>query len=317
MQHFQGKDGRGVLDRPGVDLVERRGAVPDGQVTAEVAAHGDRREHRPAAPVLPAPPPDLALAMVEPPSVRLQLFRPAAGGERPQRRVEDHHRPVHQVGEALRQRSHARRVERGPRQLTLQEDRPLQLAALRAHLAEQVGRLHADGQQRGDQVEQLQVLVGERPAAFVDRMAHADGLVLDDQRDRQARTGVEQVDEPPDQPRVARGVVGQVRAAGQEHLDRVAPVSQRHVVGGDPLRVVEPERGLLEHQLRAFRVVQHETGALDVEQLADRPDQGGQRLLVVGGRGHRPADLHQRVNTAFLGFDPHRHPFGGQRLGAS
>ena len=129
--------------------------------------------------------------------------------------------------------------------------------------------------------------------------------------------GVEQVDEPPDQPRVARGVVGQVRAARQEHLDRVAPVSQRHVVGGDPLRVVEPERGLLEHQLRAFRVVQHETGALDVEQLADRPDQGRKRLLVVGGRGHRPADLHQRVDTAFLGFDPHRHPFGGQRLGAS
>jgi len=42
----------------------------------------------------------------------------------------------------------------------------------------------------------------------------------------------------------------------------------------------------------------------DVEQLADRPDQGGQRLLVVGGRGHGPADLHQRVDPAFLGFDP-------------
>jgi len=48
-----------------------------------------------------------------------------------------------------------------------------------------------------------------------------------------------------------------------------------------------------------------------------RPDQGRKRLLVVGGRGHGPADLHQRVDTAFLGFDPHRHPFGGQRLGAS
>ena len=188
---------------------------------------------------------------------------------------------------------------------------------MRAHLAEQVGGLHADGQQRGDHIEQLQVLVGERAATLVDRVAHADGLVLDDQRDRQDRVGIEQVDEPPDQPRVARGVVGQVRAARQEHLDRVAPVSQRHVVGGDPLRVVEPERGLLEHQFRAFRVVQHETGALDVEQLADRPDQGRKRLLVVGGRGHGPADLHQRVDTAFLGFDPHRHPFGGQRLGAS
>ena len=177
--------------------------------------------------------------------------------------------------------------------------------------------MHADGEQRGDQVEQLQVLVGERAAAFVDRVAHADGLVLDDQRDRQARAGVEQVDEPPDQPRVARGVVGQVRATRQEHLDRVAPLSQRHVVGGDPLRVVEPERGLLKHQLRTFRVVQHETGALDVEQLADRPDQGRQRLLVVGGRGHGPADLHQRVDPAFLGFDPHLRPLGRQRLGAS
>ena len=251
--------------------------------------------------------------MVEPMLVWLQLFGPAAAGERPQRRVEDHHRPVHQVGEALRQGSHARRVKRGLRQLTLQEDRPLQLAALRAHLAEQVGGLHADGQQRGDQVQQLEVLVGERAATFVDRVAHADGLVLDDQRDRQARPGVEQVDEPADQPRVARGVIGQVRAARQEHLDRIAPVPQRHVVGGDPLRVVEPERGLLEHQLRTLRVVQHETSALDVEQLADRPDQGGKRLLVVGGRGHGPADLHQRVNTAFLGFDPHQQPFGGQR----
>ena len=139
VQHLQGKDGRGVLDGPGVDLVERGGAVPDRQVPAEVATHGDRREHRSAVPVLPPPPPDLALAMVEPVLVRLQLFRPAAGGERSQRRVEDHHRPVHQVSEALRQRSHARRVERGPRQLALQEDRPLQLAALSAHLAEQVG----------------------------------------------------------------------------------------------------------------------------------------------------------------------------------
>ena len=43
------------------------------------------------------------------------------------------------VSEALRQRSHARRVERGPRQLTLQEDGPFQLTFLSAHLAEQVG----------------------------------------------------------------------------------------------------------------------------------------------------------------------------------
>ena len=172
--------------------------------------------------------------------------------------------------------------------------------------------MHADGEQRRDQVEQLQVLVGERAAAFVDRVAHADGLVLDDQRDRQDRVGGEQVHEPADQPRVVLGVVGQVRAAGQEHLDRVSAVPERHVVGGDPLRVVEPERGLLEHQLRTLRVVQHETGALDVEQFTDRPDQGGQRLLVVGGRSHRPADLHQRVDPAFLGFDPHLRPFGGR-----
>ena len=127
----------------------------------------------------------------------------------------------------------------------------------------------------------------------------------------------EHVDEPADQPRVVGGVVGQVGAAGQEHLDRVAPVPQRHVVGGDPFRVVDAECRLLEHELRPFGVIQHETRGLDVEQFADRPDQGGQRLLVIRGRRHRPADLHQRVDPAFLGFDPHRPPLPRQRLGAS
>jgi hypothetical protein len=41
VQHLQGEDGGGVLDGPGVDLVERLCAVPDSQITAEVAAHGD------------------------------------------------------------------------------------------------------------------------------------------------------------------------------------------------------------------------------------------------------------------------------------
>ena len=48
-------------------------------------------------------------------------------------------------------------------------------------------------------------------------------------------------------------------------------------------RVVDAERGLLQHQLRTFRVVQQESGRLHVEQLADRPDQGSQRLFVVRG----------------------------------
>jgi hypothetical protein len=318
VQHLQGEDGRGVLDRPCIDVVERGGAVPDRQVATEMAAHRDRRERGPPAALLPAPPPVVAMAAAQPAPVWLQLVGPSGGGERPQRRVEDHDRAAHEIGEALRQWRDAGRVERGPRQLALQEDRPLQLAPLLADLPEQVGGLDADGQQRGDQVEQLEVLLGERPAALVDRVAYADGLVLDDQRDGQAFAGVEQVDEPPDQPRVVRGVVGHVRATGEEHLDRVAAVPQRHVVGADQLRVVDAERWLLQHQLRALRVVQQKARALDVQQLADGPDQRRERLLVVGGRGHRPADLHEGVDTAFLGLDPHLHrPLVAPAPGAS
>jgi len=96
--------------------------------------------HRPAVPVLPPPPPDLALAMVEPVLIRLQLFRPAAGGERPQRRVEDHHRAGSPGRRGvLTSGPMPGASNAGPRKLTLQEDRPLQLTFLSAHLAEQVG----------------------------------------------------------------------------------------------------------------------------------------------------------------------------------
>ena len=249
-------------------------------------------------------------ASAQPALGRHHVAGPAGAGQRPQPRVEHHHGPGDQIGEALGQRLHARGVERSAGQLGLEEHRPFQLAALLPQLPEHLRRLHAGRHQRRHQHQQVEVGLVEVAAALVDGVEHADGPVLHDQRDRQDAAGPEHLHEPVDHPGVVFGVVRQVGPLGEEHPDSVPSGRERHVVFGDQLGVVDPEGRLLEDELVAGRVVDQEPAGLDVEEPADGLDQRAEGLLVVGGRDHRPAHPDEGADPplALLGADRHWPP---------
>lgn len=71
-KHLQREHRRGVLNRPGVDLVQRSLGVEHRKVAAEVVADGDRSEGRPA----------FVVRLVHPVPLRLQILRPPCGCER-------------------------------------------------------------------------------------------------------------------------------------------------------------------------------------------------------------------------------------------
>jgi hypothetical protein len=57
---------------------------------------------------------------------------------------------------------------------------------------------------------------------------------------------------------------------------------------------VHAERRLLEHQLVASRIVEHEGPAPRVHRPAHGFDHVAEHLLVIRGRAHRPADREHR-----------------------